>query len=873
MVRCRHTVVFVLLMLSGWCSTLWGQSKESNPPIKVFNTVQVLDALSLEPAPDVQITLVRDTLSNTPQIKTRTGDGVADLSIRIKSQESFEILLLNKHGYLPLSHNFQPYQMVGDTIKLYLQPQPYENPQATVIGQKGKYSSVNNPAHDLAMRVAQEEKNNRNTQDYSYRQIDQVMISAANIEFIQNFLQSVVPFYHSYLISSKFDGSMILPLSYREVLREVGFNSTKRQFNEDIRYRNILGIDQNIDDGTLSVALHELFPSVDLFQRNIHLLDFDIPSPLSDIGRFHYKYYLTDTIVHQKKLAQVLEVIPHYPSVPSFRGKLIVSMDSIPRLLRSELAFPQFSNINFIERMEVFQNYAEVSPGQWHLVDEEMVTNVRMFHKIFRANVDHTRRYDKYNYHSPDSALVNSPIQYMDNSQKRDLKAYNDQLRMMELLPSDEGLKHFMGRLRGHPTHRFIMELVDAISVNYIRTRWDRNLIFGGSLVEIGPIDKMVGKGSFQGLRVQLGGRTTAFLSKRNFLDGYVAYSFNNSKPTYRISARHSFKPKQYYAEEYPRHDVTATYSHELFSPNNRFENEDGGNLLYNVGEPHLTHFSYRTQFDVRYHFDINSEISLQAFYEHATDIPTGDLEYVRVLLDNSIIRYDYLRDALFGMELRWSPGERIFEGSMQRENWYQRQRNQQPVFTFRYEHADPKLGGQYRRIRTELTVEQKLWLGAFGRLDYHINTGKIWHSVPFPLLYAPPLNRGFGVRRFSFKGLQRAEYVADEWLALFSEYHMRGALGNRIPLVNVLKLRGVLTANLLWGNTTKKNKQGSGEELFLLPNIATEMSYEKPYLEIGMGLENILEVIRIDVYRRLTPMGPHSEGPWFVKMDLNLNF
>ncbi|MDN4753499.1 DUF5686 family protein [Porphyromonadaceae bacterium W3.11] len=870
--------LILILLLINLSNISYGQDRktiEKVLPLEAYCTIQVINALSKEPERDVQLSLVRDSLSYSHPITTSYKDGTSVLNIHVKKRESFEIVILSKPGFITSSYNFQPYKLGGDTLKLYIQPNPYLIPQVTVVGHKTKYSSVDNPAYELAMRIARDEKERRqkSTRNYSFRQIDNITLSAANIDAVQNFLEYVIPFYPSYLIPSKIEDEMILPLSHRETVRRVGYNAKKKVFNQDIQFKKTIGLDQNIDDGTLSMALYELFPPIDLFKRHVHMLDTDIPSPLSDLGRFHYKYYLTDTIIHQRKVAQVLEVVPHYPNEPSFRGQFIVTMDSIPRLLRCELTFPHFSNINFIEKMRLIQNFDASISERSNLKNEELLANVRLYHKVLSANIDHTRSYDEYNYTSPDSGLIYSKIRLRDSSSEKDLKAYKDQSTGKDLLVSDHGLKQFMVRLREHPTHKFIMEVADALSVNYIRTRWNSNLIYGGSLVEIGPLNKLVGYDWFNGARVQLGGRTTALLNKRNFLSGYIAYATGSDKITFRTKGMHSFRPKRYYAEEFPRHDISLAYGYELYSPGNRILNNDGNNIIFNVGVPHLTYFSYRKLLEARYHYDIDSAWTIQLYYNHATDYPVGELEYVRVLPDNSIIRYEYLRDAMIGTEIRWSPEEDIFPGSMQRENWYKRLRQTHPIFTFKLEYASPNLGGQYKRIRSEISVEQKLWLGAFGRLDYNINGGKIWSSVPFPFLYDPPLNRNFFVRRFSFKGLRRREYVADEWISAFCEYHMRGVIANRLPLVKKLNLRGVLTVNLLWGNTTNKNSQDSGKELFVLPNISTEMSYKHPYMEMGFGLENILKVVRIDVYRRLTPMGPHSTGPWNVKMGLNLNF
>lgn len=94
----------------------------------------------------------------------------------------------------------------------------------------------------------------------------------------------------------------------------------------------------------------------------------------------------------------------------------------------------------------------------------------------------------------------------------------------------------------------------------------------------------------------------------------------------------------------------------------------------------------------------------------------------------------------------------------------------------------------------------------------------------------------------------------------------------NHIPYINQLRLRGVLSLNYLYGNTSLQNRQGYSPELFLLPNISSEMLHDH-YLEVGIGLENILQLLRIDLYRRITPLGVYSYNPWAIRGTIRLDF
>ena len=62
-------------------------------------------------------------------------------------------------------------------------------------------------------------------------------------------------------------------------------------------------------------------------------------------------------------------------------------------------------------------------------------------------------------------------------------------------------------------------------------------------------------------------------------------------------------------------------------------------------------------------------------------------------------------------------------------------------------------------------------------------------------------------------------------------------------PSVNVY----VVVSNIILGSVHDKSN------LENLPSFTTPLSYKKPYIEVGIGLENIFKVFRINAIWRLT--------------------
>ena len=162
-----------------------------------------------------------------------------------------------------------------------------------------------------------------------------------------------------------------------------------------------------------------------------------------------------------------------------------------------------------------------------------------------------------------------------------------------------------------------------------------------------------------------------------------------------------------------------------------------------------------------------------------------------------------------------------------------------------------------------------------------------VWNKVPFTKLYSPNTTApSIFLGRNSFNLMQPMEFMMDQYVAVYATYFFKGWILNRIPGINRLKLRGVVSFSGIYGGLTSKNNPylAGNTGLYKLPDSAVydengEYQYgyttspigRLPYMEITAGLENILKFIRIDYVRRLTyndyvlPDGIHRRkiGAW----------
>ena len=95
-------------------------------------------------------------------------------------------------------------------------------------------------------------------------------------------------------------------------------------------------------------------------------------------------------------------------------------------------------------------------------------------------------------------------------------------------------------------------------------------------------------------------------------------------------------------------------------------------------------------------------------------------------------------------------------------------------------------------------------------------------------------------------------EFVADQYVSLSMTYYLKGWILNRVPLIKWLRLREVVSFSGIYGGLSDRNNPTLTPGLFQLPDGTMPLG-NKPYMEASVGLENILKILRVDYYRRLS--------------------
>jgi hypothetical protein len=161
--------------------------------------------------------------------------------------------------------------------------------------------------------------------------------------------------------------------------------------------------------------------------------------------------------------------------------------------------------------------------------------------------------------------------------------------------------------------------------------------------------------------------------------------------------------------------------------------------------------------------------------------------------------------------------------------------------------------GYDYKKV--SLSISDNMKIAPFGSIYFNFFGGKVFGTLPYPLLEVHPGNEFYYYNRHAFNMMNRYEFISDQYAGFNFEHTIGGGIFNYIPLLKKAKLRQFWTAKGIIGSLSDENRAlnlNKGYEFRSLEN--------NPYIEVGTGVENILQLFRLDFVWRVTPKPLASE-------------
>lgn len=806
-------------------------------------------------------------------VEESTGDTIPFPSVQYKKEKiatsgnaygRFSIKRLNGEkltfsavGYQELTILIGP--NTPSEMKITLKTDTKQLKGVTVKTKRSKYSRKNNPAVELMKRVIAAKKRTdlANHDYYQFNKYQKITFAINDIKptELENEKLKKKKWLINQIETCPYNNKLILPLSVDETVTRNIYRKDPKTEKSIIMGQSSSGVNDLIETGDiLNNVLKDVFTDVDLYDDQIRLLQYPFTSPIGKDAISFYRFYIVDTVYVDRDKCFHLQFLPNNLQDFGFRGEIWILADSTLHVKRCNLTLPKKSDVNFVDNLQIIQEYTRLPEGDWALTTDDMFVEMSIAKFLTKAIVIRTTRMSDYAFDElPDKLFKGkTKVLHESNAMMRD-EAFWDKYRSVELTKSESSMDAFINNLSQQKAFKYIIFGVRAFIENFVETGSQNH----PSKVDIGPINTMISSNFIDGVRTRISAQTTANLNPHWFLSGYYARGWDSRKNYYKGELTYSFNKKEYLPREFPKRTLTLTSTYDVCSPSDKFMHTDKDNvftaLKWTKVEKMMFYNRQQLSFEREEEWGFRTTISLKTEENEAC----GDLFFKplsMVGMEDAMIGQGKFRTTEARIELRYAPGETFINTKQRRLPV----NLDAPVFTLSHTTGIKGfLGGDYDYNFTEASIYKRLWLNSWGKIDILAKGGIQWNKVPFPLLIMPAANLSYIISDETFNLINNMEFLNDRYASLDISWDLNGKIFNRIPLLKKLKWREWLGIKCLWGTLTDKNNPtlaaNAGDGMLMeFPEGSYIMDSKRPYIELIAGIHNIFKIIHIQYVHRL---------------------
>ena len=806
-------------------------------------------------------------------VEESTGDTIPFPSVQYKKEKiatsgnaygRFSIKRLNGEkltfsavGYQELTILIGP--NTPSEMKITLKTDTKQLKGVTVKTKRSKYSRKNNPAVELMKRVIAAKKRTdlANHDYYQFNKYQKITFAINDIKptELENEKLKKKKWLINQIETCPYNNKLILPLSVDETVTRNIYRKDPKTEKSIIMGQSSSGVNDLIETGDiLNNVLKDVFTDVDLYDDQIRLLQYPFTSPIGKDAISFYRFYIVDTVYVDRDKCFHLQFLPNNQQDFGFRGEIWILADSTLHVKRCNLTLPKKSDVNFVDNLQIIQEYTRLPEGDWALTTDDMFVEMSIAKFLTKAIVIRTTRMSDYAFDElPDKLFKGkTKVLHESNAMMRD-EAFWDKYRSVELTKSESSMDAFINNLSQQKAFKYIIFGVRAFIENFVETGSQNH----PSKVDIGPINTMISSNFIDGVRTRISAQTTANLNPHWFLSGYYARGWDSRKNYYKGELTYSFNKKEYLPREFPKRTLTFTSTYDVCSPSDKFMHTDKDNvftaLKWTKVEKMMFYNRQQLSFEREEEWGFRTTISLKTEENEAC----GDLFFKplsMVGMEDAMIGQGKFRTTEARIELRYAPGETFINTKQRRLPV----NLDAPIFTLSHTTGIKGfLGGDYDYNFTEASIYKRLWLNSWGKIDILAKGGIQWNKVPFPLLIMPAANLSYIISDETFNLINNMEFLNDRYASLDISWDLNGKIFNRIPLLKKLKWREWLGIKCLWGTLTDKNNPtlaaNAGDGMLMeFPEGSYIMDSKRPYIELIAGIHNIFKIIHIQYVHRL---------------------
>lgn len=689
--------------------------------------------------------------------------------------------------------------------------------------------------------------NNREKLDaYQYETYNKIQLDLNNIgdgfddrKFVQK-LGEVL----DYLDSNK--QGKYLPMILSESVSRYYFKKSPKRKKEIMDATHITGV-ENLE---VSQFMGEMYQDINVYDNLIFLFGKQFISPLNNSYKLFYKYYLADSAFIDNQWCYKLTFTPKRKGDLTFEGEMWIH-DTTYAVKTITGDISPWANLNYVRGMRFEQEFDQVEPEVWMLTRERVIVDFQLLRKskiygfygrktTMRKDFVINQPYDDEFYSS------DSRVEVAYDAKEKDQSYWRDH-RHEPLSEDEKGVIKMVDTLAYNPTFRFLQNAGYMLTTGHYRL----------GLIEVGNLYNLISYNEVEGIRNEISVRTSNKFSKRIELAGRLAYGWSDQQIKYGVGMRYNITPKKRgMLAVYYRNDIEQLG----MSPNAKEVGATFGTLLRTGPLDKLTSVK---KTGVNLEKDIGKDLILYGGFEWKSYTPLGIADYKRYDNEGTVRDIENIKASEFTIKLRWGKNEEFISGQFDRISLGSRF----PILSLQAIFGVKDLfNSDYNYQKIEFQLSHKARLGFFGAIHYDIQAGHVFGRAAYPFLKVHPGNQSYWLQTEAFNNMSFFEFVSDRYVSLMAEHHWNGLLFDRIPGIRKLKWRMVTAVRGVAGDLGNRHLSE-----MILPDVTHSLNW-KPYVEVGAGIENIFNYLRIEFTWRLTHRVPGVNN-FGIRARLNFDF
>ena len=587
-------------------------------------------------------------------------------------------------------------------------------------------------------------------------------------------------------------------------------------------------------------VIGQLPKTYNFYNNNLPILTASILSPLAAAGNTYYHYYLVDSTYVDGEKHYLLHFRTKNSFYATFNGEMTI--DSTTYALRSiSVTLPEHNPINYLRQLTIKQTYRKDN----NIEDEKLSMLLDFAIKSDTSHIFPTLLLQRANWINNEQ-----PIQNITH------------ITPTKPIPTETSTIAALDSLNNTPLFKTAKFLAYILQTGCIPTT---------KYVEVGKLHHVLRINDYEGLQIALPLRTTEELFKNLAFEGYLAYGSKDrawrglglvevNLPTER---RHIMRMQ--YSDRYEMTEVDDFQ--EYIRENMVLQPQISIQTRIMQALPFNPEYNYNTMARRREGM-LQFEDEWNSYLETKSSVKIGRLGYGEPT-SNYQAQPSFFY-ATLSASARISFHERKVDQFLHRNHIY----NHLPVIYLgaelgSYQTLDMSSYRMYGKL--DLMMRQKVDLGMAGDLNYLLQAGMVFGRVPYPLLHIFAANQThvFDAHRFTL--MNNYQYAADQYVALQAHWNGKGILFNMIPGLRYLRLRELMEVKVAYGGQRQDHQSVLPFPEMDLENYNMLQAPNIPYVEMGVGIGNILRIGEVYGIFRLTNLQDTSTPWWAVRFRLHL--